>query len=55
MTILKMNMPLYIKSIGKTYFLFLTKSNYVNVCFLIDTTVAEDNRYPKIELIYLGF
>jgi hypothetical protein len=55
MTVLKMNMPMYIKSIGKVYFLFLTKYNYVNVCFLIDTSVAEENKYPKIELIYMGF
>lgn len=50
-----MNMPVYLKSIGNMYYLFLTKYNYTNVCFLVDTKVAENNRFPKIELLYLGF
>jgi hypothetical protein len=49
-------MPIYLKSgSAKNYYIFLTKYNYTNVCFLIDTTVNEGNRFPKIELIYLGF
>lgn len=51
----KVNMPLYIKSIGNMYYLFLTKYNYNNICFLIDTKIAQDNNYPRIIMIYLGF
>lgn len=48
-------MPIYIKSVGNMYYLYLTKYNYSNVCFLIDTKIQNDNKYPKIVVIYLGF
>lgn len=48
-------MPIYIKSIGKVYFLYLTKYKYTNVCFLIDTSVSNSNRFPKILILYMGF
>ena len=44
-----------IKSIGNTYFLYLTKINGVNSCFLIDKKILKGYSYPRIILVKYRF
>ena len=44
-----------IKSIGNTYFIYLTKIEGVNSCFLIDKKILKGYSYPRIILVKFRF
>ncbi len=44
-----------IKSIGNTYYIYLTKTNGVNSCFLIDKKILKGYSYPRIILVKCRF